>query len=132
MRFKVPQNIDIEDRILGPLTMVQFIYAVVGAGVCYTIYSAIPKPFSYFLITPIVIFVVGLIFVKVNERPFLNFLIAMIEFIATPKQRVWHHVNIPDIGVEIYQIKKESGPINQSKTLTKEQIKNIAQELDNR
>jgi len=32
MQFKVPQKIDIEDKILGPLSMVQFVYAVLGAG----------------------------------------------------------------------------------------------------
>lgn len=130
MRFKVPQNIDIEDRILGPLTMVQFIYAVVGAGLCYTIYMSVPKPFSYFLVVPITIFVLGLIFVKINERPFLNFLLSIVEFLATPKQRVWHHVNAPDLSIEVYKTKKETGASIESKTLTKEQIKNIAEELD--
>lgn len=130
MRFKVPQNIDIEDRILGPLTMVQFIYAVVGGGICYVIYMSIPSPFSYFLVAPIALFVIALIFVKINERSFLDFLIALIEFSSTPKQRVWHHGDIPDLGIEVYQTKKQTGPAVQSKQLTKEQIIEIARRLD--
>lgn len=130
MRFKVPQNIDIEDRILGPLTMVQFIYAVIGGGICYVIYTVIPAPFSYVLISPIALFVVCLIFVKINERPFLLFLVSMLEYNATPKQRIWHHGNGPDIGVEIYQSKVQTGPIVQAKNISREQIINIAKKLD--
>ena len=130
MRFKVPQNIDIEDRILGPLTMVQFIYAVIGGGICYVIYSVIPAPFSYILISPIALFVVCLIFVKINERPFLLFLISILEYNATPKQRIWHHGNEPDIGVEIYQSKVQTGPTIQPKNISREQIINIAKKLD--
>ena len=130
MRFKVPQNIDIEDRILGPLTMVQFIYAVVGGGICYVIYMSIPKPFSYFLVAPIALFVICLIFVKINERPFLNFLLAVLEFSTTPKQRVWRREYLPDLNIEIYQTKKQTGPSVQSKQLTEEQISEIARRLD--
>ena len=131
MRFKVPQNIDIEDRILGPLTMVQFIYAVIGGGACYTIFMSIPAPFSYFLMVPVALFVIGLIFVKINERPFLAFLVAMIEFLSTPKQRVWKHVDMPDLGIQVYQVKKDNGPVVQSKHLSREQISAIAKRLDN-
>lgn len=130
MRFKVPQNIDIEDRILGPLTMVQFIYAVIGGGLCYTIYVSIPTPFSYFLIAPIAFFVVCLDFVKINERPFLIFLISILEFNTTPRQRVWHHGAIPDLGVEIYQSQKQTGPTVQAKNISHEQIANIAKRID--
>ena len=33
MRFEVPQFVDIEDKIFGPLTFKQFIYIAGGAGV---------------------------------------------------------------------------------------------------
>ena len=131
MRFKVPQNIDIEDRILGPLTMVQFIYAVIGGGICYVIYTVVPAPFSYVLISPIALFVFCLIFVKINERPFIIFLVSMLQFNMTPKQRVWRHGDDPDIGVEIYESKVQTGPTIQSKNITREQIIDIAKRLDN-
>ena len=67
MRYKVPQNIDMQDRILGPLTMVQFIYAVVGGGFCYAIYmSPIPKPYSFILIVPVALLVLALDFLKIK------------------------------------------------------------------
>ena len=131
MRYKVPQNIDMQDRILGPLTMVQFIYAVVGGGVCYAIYMAVPGPFSYFLIVPIAFFVAAMVFLKINERPFLNFLVSVLEFSSVPKQRLWHHGNLPDLRVEIYEIKKQTGPVIKSKNISRKDMQELAKRLDN-
>lgn len=132
MRFKVPQNIDIQDRILGPLTMIQFIYAVVGGGLCYAVYMAVPAPFSFFLILPIALFVAALIFLKVNERPFLDFIVSVIEFSSTPKQRIWrHNSNLPDLRLEVYQIKKDNGPQVQTKRISKKEMSDFAKKLDN-
>jgi hypothetical protein len=129
LKFKVPQNIDIQDRILGPLTMVQFIYAVVGFGVSYIIFNAIPKPFSYFLIAPIVIFVILLDFVKINERPFLDFLTSAITFFMSPKQRFWHQGDDSDFNIEIYKVAKQ-GPTIQHKNITSEEIQKFANRTD--
>jgi len=133
VRFKVPQNIDMQDRIIGPLTMVQFVYAVVGGGLCYGIFmSGIPSPFNIIIIVPIALFVAALIFLKINERPFLDFFLAMIEYTSQPKQRIWHHQNMPDLTVEVYPAKKTAaGPPVQSKRITREEIADLAHRLDN-
>lgn len=130
MRFKVPQNIDIEDRILGPLTMVQFIYAVVGGGFCYALLMALPKPLSYVIICPIVLFVLGLVFMKVNERPFLNFVISVFEFLSSPKQRIWRHENLSDLDIEIYKVEERQKTVTNEKHLTHKDFSEIAKHLD--
>jgi hypothetical protein len=131
LRFKVPQNIDIQDRILGPLTMVQFIYAVVGGGLCYAAFIAIPSPFSFIFIVPIALFVTALIFLKINERPFLDFMVSIIEFSSTPKQRIWQHSNnLPDLKLEIYEIKKDHGSQVQTKRISKQEMSEFAKKLD--
>lgn len=130
MRYKVPQNIDMQDRILGPLTMIQFIYAVVGGGFCYGIYMTIPSPFSFILLIPAAFLTVALVFIKVNERPFLDFLLSMMQFLTVPRERVWHHENLSDMTVEIYKTKTSSQPVIQSKSLTHNQISELARKLD--
>lgn len=129
MEFKVPQNIDMPDRILGPLTMVQFIYAVVGFGVCYAIFMSVPAPFSYILIFPIALFVFFLDFVKVNERPFLDFFISALEYSMSPKKRLWLQDSDGDLNVEITK-----PVINKSKKIHKEvseaEIRRVAQQKD--
>src|SRR3990172_12458701 len=42
MQFQVPQFIEIEDKIFGPLTFKQFIYVAGGAGACYLLWRVLP------------------------------------------------------------------------------------------
>lgn len=130
MQFKVPQNIDMQDRILGPLTMIQFVYAVVGFGTCYAIYMSLPRPASYFLIAPIALFVVCLDFVKVNERPFLDFFISAIEYAATPKRRFWHQSLGSNLNIEIYHVEKSNEQKIQHKNISQSQIDILAKKSD--
>jgi len=120
-----------QDRILGPLTMVQFVYAVIGFGLCYIIYNSVPTPVSYVFILPIAIFVVCLDFVKVNERPFLDFFLSAIAFFTSPRQRFWHQGDDSDLSIEIYKVQKQEGPKVQQKNITPERIAEIARRLDN-
>lgn len=130
MQFKVPQNIDMQDRILGPLTMIQFVYAVVGFGTCYAIIMSLPKPISYIIIAPIALFVVCLDFVKVNERPFLDFFIAAIEYSATSKKRFWHQNTSSNLEVEIYHNQQSNQPLVQHKDISKIQMDQFAKKID--
>lgn len=131
-RFKVPQNIDMQDRILGPLTMVQFLYSVVGLGSCYGIYmSAIPKPFSFILIVPVALLTGAMVFLKINERPFLDFVISVLEFSAIPRQRIWHHANVPDLKVEIVEhVERAPVQTTKAKSYSREEIEAVAHALD--
>ena len=38
MQFKVPQFLDIEDKIFGPFTFKEFVYLAGGAGLCFVLY----------------------------------------------------------------------------------------------
>lgn len=130
MRFKVPQNIDMQDRIVGPLTMVQFIYAVIGFGGAYAVFSSLPAPFGFLFAAPIAIFVILVDFVKINERPFLNFFISAIQYIGAPKQRVWHQGADSDMSVELYKTAKPQATVIAHKAVSKEDIRRIARQAD--
>lgn len=132
LRYKVPQNIDMQDRILGPLTMLQFIYAVVGFGLCYSVYSIMPAPVSYVLITPIALFTTAMVFMKINERPFLDFIISVIEYSTVPRQRLWHHSDLPDLKVEIYATNNSKNiKYAPPKQFSKADLERFANQLDN-
>ena len=130
MRFKVPQNIDMQDRILGPLTMVQFVYAVIGFGVCYIAGNSIPAPFSYVIIVPIALFIICLDFVKINERPFLDFLKSAIVYMSSPRQRFWHEGEDSDLSIEIYRAHKEQQADFQRKNISEQEIAEFAKKID--
>jgi hypothetical protein len=117
------------DRILGPLTMVQFIYAVIGFGASYAIFNTIPSPFSYLLIVPIALFVACLDFVKVNERPFLDFFISAIEYAMSPKKRLWLQDSDAGLSIEITKSVNVIAKKNRKEVGT-EQITQFAQKTD--
>ena len=56
MRFQVPQFIDIEDKIFGPLTFKQFVYLAGGGGLAFLIYKSVP----FMLALPLMLAVIGL------------------------------------------------------------------------
>ena len=52
MQFHIPQYIDIEDKLFGPLTLKQAIYVLGGGGGIYLMYRIIP---SIFFAAPIML-----------------------------------------------------------------------------
>jgi len=132
VQFKVPQKIDIEDRIVGPLTMVQFVYAVVGGGAAYLFLNTIPSPLNWILAVPVAIFTFCIVFVKVNGRPFSNFLKNLLVYSVSPKARLWHKGR-SDVSVEIYQPPKtQTTDYYAGKRYSKEEISRLAEIIDKR
>ena len=92
MRFQVPQFINIEDKILGPFTIKQFVYLVGGAGMVYILYHFLPFWISIFLITPIVVFSLALAFAKPNGKPFIFLVQAAIQYAFSGRLYLWKRV----------------------------------------
>ena len=43
MRFQVPQFIEVEDKIFGPLTFKQFVYVTGGVGLAVILFLFLPR-----------------------------------------------------------------------------------------
>ena len=56
MQFQVPQFIEVEDKIVGPLTFKQFIYLAGGGGVIAILYAFLPLFFVILLGIPVAAF----------------------------------------------------------------------------
>ncbi len=130
MRYKVPHNIDMQDRIIGPLTMIQFIEAVIGGGLAYVCISAIPGFFGKFLGIIIGLLTVAIVLVKVNERPFIHFLLSLIRFIKKPKQRSWHKDGQGSLNIEIIKPAPKEEDKIATKHIDKGQIEDLARKID--
>jgi len=91
-QYKIPQNIDVEDKIVGPFTLKQFLYMLGGGVTIYFLFLTLP-PISFALFfavsIPIALFTITLVFIKVNERPFLVFLQYFFQFVFEPKVQRW-------------------------------------------
>ncbi len=89
MRFRVPQFIDIEDKLFGPFTFKQFVYLAGGAGLAYVLYRLIPFWIAVFLIIPVVILSLLLTFYRINNKPFLYYLQAGTNYLISNKLYIW-------------------------------------------
>jgi len=89
MQFKVPQFIEIEDKLFGPFTFSQFAYLVGGAGLIFVIYKVLPLWIGIFLIIPVAILTVLLVFYKINNKPFAFYLQAGINYFISSKLYIW-------------------------------------------
>lgn len=89
MQFKVPQFIDIEDKIFGPFTFHQFAYMAGGAGMVFVLYKALPLWISIFLILPVAGLTISLVFVKINSKPFVYYLQAAFSYLISSKLYIW-------------------------------------------
>src|SRR5690349_5196946 len=89
MRFQVPQFIEVEDKIFGPLTIKQFIYLAGGAGLSVIFYLFFKLLIGLLFIIPIMSFSLALAFYKVNNKPFVFVLEAAFKYIMNPKLYLW-------------------------------------------
>lgn len=97
-RFIVPQFIDSEDRIWGPITVRQFAIVILGALSIFISYRL--ADFSLFLTQAIIIIllVVLFAFARINGAPFHIFLLNLIQTLKRPKIRIWkkEYIKIAD------------------------------------
>ena len=92
MQFQVPQFIEVEDKIFGPLTFKQFIYLVGGAAMCFVLYIILPFFFAVLLIIPFAGFSLALAFYKINNRPFISVVESALNYTLKGKLYVWKKV----------------------------------------
>ena len=117
MRFQVPQYLDIEDKIIGPLTLKQFIYLLVGGGVLFLLYTILK--FSVFIIVaiPIGSFVLLLAFYKIGNQKFISFVTNFLGFISKPNIYTWKKFSPKKTNVEtesMPKIIKKGKPLKQA------------------
>lgn len=88
-RFIVPQFIDAEDKIFGPITVRQFIIVIIGSLFIFVAYKL--ADFTLFLFEAFVIVALTLLFafVKFNGAPFHVFFGNFLNTFTKPKIRVW-------------------------------------------
>lgn len=89
MQFNVPQFLEIEDKIIGPLTLKQFGYLAAGAAILFVVYSYVKFWIFLLISVPVGLLAVALAFVKINGRPFISILAAFIKYLFSPKLFVW-------------------------------------------
>jgi hypothetical protein len=93
MQFQVPQFIEVEDKIFGPLTFRQFIYCAGAAGGGYLLWRILPL----FVAAPLIAVVAGLglalALFQYNDRPFIVAVENMFNYLIHPRLYLWSNKN---------------------------------------
>jgi hypothetical protein len=89
MQFKVPQFLDIEDKIFGPFTFQEFVYLAGGAGICFVLYKLLGFILGAIPILAVAGFSLSLIFYRPNNKPFIEMLESAFKYMLQSKLYIW-------------------------------------------
>lgn len=89
-QFVVPQFLDVEAKIIGPLTVRQFLTFLAGAGLIFLVFKM--ATFWVAAIEGLLIFALTgtFAFLKINGRPFHYFLLNLVQTLRRPILKVWN------------------------------------------
>ena len=89
-QFTIPQFIDVEDKIMGPLTVRQFLILLVCFMIEFVYYKVFD--FSLFAVAGLITFgIFGILaFATINGRPFHFFILNVIQTMKKPSLRIWN------------------------------------------
>ena len=105
--YKVPQDVEAEDKLLGPFSFRQFVFliiAVAGIGIAYAL-SQLLLPL-FLIPMPVVLFFGALALPLKKDQPMEVYLAAVISFMLKPKKRLWQPDGIETL-VEVVAPKTE-------------------------
>mgnify|MGYP001168160442 CR=1 FL=1 len=88
-RFVVPQFIDVEDKIFGPITIRQFIILLVAGLFLFIAFKLADFMLFLFLLVLVGGIALVLAFVKINGQTFHYFILNIIQTIRKPSRRIW-------------------------------------------
>lgn len=90
-QFSVPQFVEIEDKVIGPLTVKQFFIFMSGAFLTFVLYRSIPNLFLFIIaLLPVAGLTIALSFGRFNGRPLTSIAGSFVGFLSEPHSFVFH------------------------------------------
>ncbi|HLC38885.1 MAG TPA: PrgI family protein [Patescibacteria group bacterium] len=129
MQFEVPQKIDLEDKVIGPLTLKQFFYLLAGGMLDYIWFRFFSFAIFVILALPTTAFFVAMALARVQDQPFPKFLGSLVLYTLRPKQRTWGRgAPLPKLMVRTPKLKQEIQP--ETKKMSPGELEKLATILD--
>jgi len=137
-QYKVPQDVESEDKLIGPLSLRQFIYVVIGvvwAGLMFFILrptgnsdaAIVNYVIMAVVIIPITGFFLLLGFGKRQEQSFEKYFVALVRFYFVPRVRIWDK----DLStVELIKEEVKAPEIITQKNVSRSSLQQLALVMD--
>ena len=138
--YKVIQDIEAEDKLLGPLTLKGFIYALIAGFLAFLNFKLlVTTELGYFRWALLLIFAMPMLLFAVlasplgREQPTEIWLLSRVRFFIKPKRRIWDQSGISDL-VTITAPKKIEKPRTKeiSQSEVRSRLKTLAMTMDTR
>ncbi len=108
--YKVPQDVEAEDKLIGPFSFRQFIYLIVAALGIFLAWALSRIFIGLFILpVPIIVAMLALALPLRKDQPMETYLIAMLKFFFKPRHRLWDPEGTISL-VEITAPKVVEGP----------------------
>ena len=130
MQFAVPQFTDVEDKLIGPLTLKQFLVLLGTGGVVLFFWSLLGLSLFFFVFAaPFALLGLGIAFGKFNGRSLFNYIGPMISYFVNPKVLIFKR---DESNIKIISSAVEAAPVKASETLEPpvSRLKSLAYLLD--
>jgi hypothetical protein len=131
MNFTIPQFIEMESKVVGPLTFKQFVFVATGTAISFSLYFSLGKlsmPLALALIAIIEGGACALAFVKVDGIDIIKVIRHYIEFAAKPRIYLWQSFRLPNQKItaqEKITIQKAPTTVNIASTPKKDNLQKI-------
>lgn len=99
-QFQVPQFIDVEDRILGPITMRQFFIMLIPFGTGILLYFVLKFWLVIIIIIPVTAGAAVFAFYRPYGMRFSRFFSSFLSFTLKPHMYLWHREEQPKVIFE--------------------------------
>ena len=132
MQYQTPQFIDIEDKVVGPFTIWQFVYLAGGVGLCAIMYRFFPFFIFLILATPVVALAGALAFYRHNDQPFITLLESAVRYFFGSRLYLWRHRKPEEIAREVNSIEApiKEKPVNPSVGLGTSKLRDLSWGLE--
>lgn len=140
---KIPQNVRIEDKIIGPFSLKQLLLLGLGGGFSYGLYAMLNKSFGYVpasahtLIWWPGILAAAFALVRINDIPLFRYVLLVLEMLSKPRIRHFQarqglmiNIQTRPAKREVKEEKEESGAMSAMKIPEDVRIEDLSTILD--
>ncbi|PIU98441.1 hypothetical protein COS61_01365 [Candidatus Wolfebacteria bacterium CG03_land_8_20_14_0_80_40_12] len=91
-QFQIPQFIEVENKIVGPLTLRQFFYLAGAAAFSFIFYFVLAGWLWFFITAILGAIAVSLAFIKYNGQPLPKIILSALLFFWKPRLYLWQRM----------------------------------------
>jgi hypothetical protein len=133
--YTVIQDIEAEDKLVGPLTLRQFIYAAIAALCLYLSFICLTKGAAFLLVIfmPVALFTGFFAAPWGRDQPTEVWALAKIRFFIKPRRRIWDQSGVRDlVNITAPKLVENAYTNGLTQTEVQSRLKALADTIDSR